>query len=94
MKGIALIAKTVKGERALRQAMVDNEKAPFLQRQAYKNMYAQTVLSEKPFTLRIEHRQKKMEVIIPAGSILAPVEFALKENGAKKDVDYLVVLDE
>lgn len=94
MMGLVLIAKTLRGTQALREAIESNKNAPLRARIAYNTLYLQTVLKEEPLTLRIEHKQKKMEAIIPPLSIFAPIEFALRENGALKSIDYEVMFDE
>lgn len=93
-KGLTLVAKTKKGAIALQRALADNKKASFMQRKAYEAIYDQRIIKDDPLTIRIEHRQKKLEQFIPPSSILPPIAFALKENGAVKDRDYLVLLDE
>lgn len=93
MKGVNIVAKTPAGERAIRQALSDGKKAPWAQRKAYEQLYRELIVSERPFTARIEHRSERLERVLPPSYLVPTLKEALLQNGAVES-DYVVVLDE
>ena len=93
MKGVTIIAKTKKGELALRECLRDNEKATYLNRRLYLQAYRESVLSE-PFGLRVEHRTSRLEEFVPPSTLALPIIKSLTLNGAVEKRDFVVVLDE
>ena len=89
MKGIEIRALTENGSKTIKQAFLETRNAPLPQRKAYALFYAEAIISEKPFTIRIESKTG----IGPA--VLASIfDENLKNLGLKKNKDYKVIVDE
>lgn len=94
MKGFVITCSTKNAENALRSAIEANKKSPLAQRMVYRQTYEESIISEHPFVWRMEHRQEKLQKIIPPRSMFPPVKEALEELGAIELIDYSVVFDD
>jgi len=56
MNSITIVAKSIKGSKELRRAFNEAKDAPKMQRKIYDMLYQEAIISEKPFSIKIESR--------------------------------------
>jgi hypothetical protein len=93
MKGVNIVAKTAVGAAAIRQALADGKKAPWAKRKAYEQMYSESIISDDPLTVRLEHRTTRLESVLPPSFLVPTLRQSMAQNGASDD-DYEVMIDE
>lgn len=89
MKGIEIRAISADGAASLRKAFEEARQAPKLQRKAYEQLYREAILSEAPFTIRIEPRMG-----MPLAVMASIFESNITAMHLVKGKDFEVVVDE
>lgn len=87
MVAVKIKALSPKGEKALRKGLSENKG---LQKKLFKEWYTLGVVKEKPFTLIIAVKSGVLLKFMSYETLISPLVVALSDNGAKKDVDYLM----
>lgn len=90
MKLITLTFRTEKGEAAYRKVEAEGKKASFMEKQIVKKVCRDRVVSLKPLTVEIKVKIPRLAVQL---DLEAQVEASLSKFGAKKDIDYVMVVE-
>jgi len=90
MKSVKVIAKTLKGDMALRKHWEEAKKLGFVHRFAFKKMgYKQSICSEKPFSIMLEITNPYFQAVLTPDKFTAQIIEAMKINGAE-EIDYRI----
>ena len=88
MKSVTITSLTAKGSSALRQHYEESRKIRLVHKIQFKAMgYKQTVVTEEPFTLRIEITNQYFRNVLEPKQFTKQINKAMKDNGANKE-DY------
>lgn len=91
MRTFLIRAKTDKGRSAIKKHLKETKKMPLRQKMIFKTAgYKQEVISEKPYTLKLEVKNKHAEKATFLMLIQDKIIEALQKNGAAKDLDFFI----
>ena len=94
MKQATITTKTDKGEKALQIHIEESFKVAKTKKLMFKMLgFSQEVISQKPLVLKIELRKKVYQTLVQSKDFMQTIESAMLENGAKKDIDYIIEVE-